>query len=125
MAQRFFHKVEPRVSIVLANGTPWKNWVMIDNHNGVIAPQSEFLSDSLWQCVQRGVGGVTSITKAEYDEWLKKKLTVLPRVWRDEWQPKRVLPSTDGQPGSPSTPSPSGEAPVVVVSQAMRPTADE
>lgn len=122
MEQRFFHKIEPSISITLPNGSPWKKWTVIDHGNGVIAPQSDYLSDALRECARKGIGGVTEISKADYDEWLKKKLTTLPRRWRDEWQPKAGLAAEPAQ--SQSTPSPSDNAPVVVDNN-LRPSAEE
>lgn len=119
MAQRYFHKVQPGIAIILSTGHSWKGWTVIDHHNGVAAPQSDLLVTSLDLCVKQGVGGVTEISKADYDEWLKKKLTVLPRQWRDEWVPRA---SKEEPAQSQSTePSPSGVAAGVVGS--LRPTA--
>lgn len=121
--QRYFHKVEPRVAITLSNGSPWKNWTVIDNHNGVIAPQAQLLTDSLDLCVKKGIGGVTEISKAQFDEWLKKKLNKLPRIWRDELF-NRAQTSVAPPPSLPSPASPSPRVDPVVATD-MRPVAEE
>lgn len=124
MKQRFFHKTEPKNSILLPDGTPWKNWVIIDHDNGVIAPQNDYLAQALVQISTSGAGGVTEISKEAFDEWQKKKPATLPPRWRDEWAPKATLPSTDQSPRNPVI---SSEAPLAspVVTEDMRPKADE
>lgn len=95
MAQRYFHKRDPKISITLPDGTPWKNWTLVDHENGIIAPQNDYLAAALVQCVREGVGGVTEISEAEFRDWEKKKQSKLPPRWRDEWVKQQVLPSTE------------------------------
>ena len=82
--QRYFHKVNPKNSIILSNGEAWKKWTVIDHDNGVIAPQHPFILENLVACVAKGVGGVSEISEQQFNDWLKKKVTRLPRVWREE-----------------------------------------
>lgn len=123
--QRYFLKKDPKISILLPDGTPWKNWVLIDHDNGVIAPQNDYLAAALVAISTSGAGGVVEISKEVYDDWLKKKPTALPPRWRDEWAPKQALPSTEVSPRNPSTTSEAPPVPAVVVPETMRPTADD
>lgn len=124
MAQKFFHKSDPAIKLILSNGTPWNNWTVIDHENGVIAPHNPYLLENLVRCVQQGHSGVTEISQEKYEDWLKKKPSVLPRRWRDEWAPKAALPSTDGQPTNQSTsPNPSGQDAPAAGNTSLRPSA--
>ena len=125
MAQRYFHKRDPKISILLPDGTPWKNWVVIDHDNGVIAPQNDYLAAALVAISTSGAGGVTEISKDVYDDWLKKKPAVLPPRWRDEWVPNQVLPSTEQSPRNPSTTLEKSQDAQPVVTEDLRPKADE
>lgn len=86
MSQRYFHKVDPKNAIIFPNGTSWRGWEVVDHQNGVFAPRMEALVDGLSQCARGGVGGVSEINESQYQDWVKKKVSVLPRLWREEVQ---------------------------------------
>ena len=86
MPQRYFRKSDPKVGLILSTGTVFKNWTLIDHDTGVVAPQMQMLVDELDKAAKSGIGGITEISRDEYDALLKKKPSKLLPRWRDEWQ---------------------------------------
>lgn len=92
MSAGYFKKFAPQVKVVLSTGevhqfesVAW-DW-------GVYPPEgkqmSPWLAEQLRQVMRNGVGGLTEITKAEYDELIAKKKAEpdgMSQPWREEFK---------------------------------------
>jgi len=85
MNNRYYKQSDPTTPLYLSNGQKLV-FPHVDYQFGYIATKDKFLIGELNAAINKGIGGVTVSTKAEYSEYLKKKsLGVTPqRRWRDE-----------------------------------------
>ena len=90
---RYFKKIDPRIKVMLSGG----HWCQFDDcgNNTGIHPRegqgyNEWTANELALCIQKQIGGITEITKEEYDALIeaKKKASSQPSPprWREEFK---------------------------------------
>lgn len=123
MAIAYFKKSAPAVKVILSTGESLQ-FEAVSYEEGVYPRAedqgiSERLINELRNCIARGVGGITEISRDEFLELLKKKQTDpdgLQRPWREEFKPRLSL---EQRTQSVSTPTTAPQGPVVRVGTDM------
>lgn len=105
---RYFHKEIVTNKIYLPNGDTFP-FEHIGDFNGVLQTQSDLIINEAEKLMREGRGGVTEITKLEYDELIKKK-SDLPQPGFFQREQIGALPSALPQHLSPFQSQFGGEA---------------
>lgn len=88
----FWKKEIPQTPVYLSSGRK-VTFDTVDGVTGYTITADPAVTAELNACVARGIGGVSSASKEEYDAFLslKKNGTTRPKSWREELGPQQLF----------------------------------
>jgi hypothetical protein len=110
MSESFYYKkLVPASPLILFNGTKRIDFPIIGLEPGYLEVSNPVYVAEINATIKAGIGGVELVSKAEYDQFVKKKesLTSLPVIWREEvGRSVRVRKSVPPSPTLPASAQP-------------------